>query len=119
MGVQSYQELIAWQKAIDLGVVIYEATRAFPREELFGLTSQLRRASVSIPSNIAEGQGRHSANEFVRFLHIAQGSLQEVETQLMIAKRLCYLNEEQHRVLLVRCAEIARLLNGLVRSIQS
>ena len=119
MGVQSYQELIAWQKAIDLVVVIYEATRAFPREELFGLTSQLRRACLSIPSNIAEGQGRHSANEFVRFLHIAQGSLQEVETQLTIAKRLCYLNEEQHRVLLARCAEIARLLNGLIRSIQS
>ena len=91
MSVQSYRELIVWQKAIDLVVAIYRITQSFPREEAFGLTSQLRRAAVSIPSNIAEGQGRRSAKEFQRFLDIARGSLQEVETQLLIANRLHYL----------------------------
>ncbi len=118
MSVQSYQELIVWQKAVDLVVQVYATTRTFPREETFGLTSQLRRASVSVPSNIAEGQGRHSAKEFVRFLEIARGSLQEVETQLIIANRLHYLDEGQQRTLLAQCAEVARLLNGLCRSIR-
>ncbi|WP_374687346.1 four helix bundle protein [Promineifilum sp.] len=80
MAVLSYRELIVWQKAMDLVLNVYEVTRAFPREEAFGLTSQLRCACISVPSNIAEGQGRHSVKEFVRFLEIAHGSLQEVET---------------------------------------
>jgi four helix bundle protein len=108
MAVQSYQELIVWQKAIDLVVTVYEVTRLFSREEVFGLTSQLRRACVSVPSNIAEGQGRHSANEFARFLHIAQGLLQEVETQLLIAHRLRYLDKEQYHRRVAHCTEVAR-----------
>lgn len=91
MAVRNYSELIAWQKAMDLVEAIYKATKHFPREELYGLTSQLRRAGVSIPSNIAEGQGRKSTSEFLHHLSFAYGSLREVETQLVIAGRLGYL----------------------------
>src|SRR5262245_52079237 len=96
MGVRHYSDLIAWQKAMDLVMQIYKITREFPPEERFGLTNQLRRAAVSVPSNIAEGQGRHATRDFLRCLSIAYGSLQEVETQLVIASRLDYLKEE-HR----------------------
>jgi four helix bundle protein len=81
MSVQSYQQLIAWQKAMDFAVEIYRATDAFPKQELYGIVSQMRRASVSIPSNIAEGQGRRSTGEFRQFLGHAYGSLLETETQ--------------------------------------
>ena len=93
--LRNYQELIVWQKAMDLVIAVYQQTREFPREELYGLTNQLRRASVSIPSNIAEGQGRNTTGDFRQFLSIAYGSLQEVETQLLIAGRLHNLNAEQ------------------------
>lgn len=115
--VRSYQELVAWQKAMDLVVAIYDATRAFPKEETYGLTNQLRRASVSVPSNIAEGQGRESTKEFRQFLSIAYGSLQEVETQLIIAQRLVYLSTTQSETLLQQCAEVGRIINGLSRSL--
>ncbi|MEI6775821.1 MAG: four helix bundle protein [Chloroflexales bacterium] len=115
--VRTYQELIAWQKAMDLVVAVYEQTRAFPKEETYGLTNQLRRAAVSIPSNIAEGQGRNSTKQFQHFLSIAYGSLQEVETQLLIARRLQYLTAEQTDPLLLQCAEVGRIINGLVRSL--
>ena len=89
----SYRDLIAWQKAMDLVTAIYRATAGFPRDEIYGLTSQLRRAAVSIPSNIAEGQGRQSTREFIHFLSIAYGSLNEAQTQILIAERLKYLND--------------------------
>jgi four helix bundle protein len=85
---ESYRDLIAWQKAMDLVTAIYRVTGSFPREELYGLTSQLRRAAVSVPSNIAEGQARFSRKEFHHFLSQARGSLVEIETQLMIAENL-------------------------------
>ncbi|HKC66104.1 MAG TPA: four helix bundle protein, partial [Pyrinomonadaceae bacterium] len=88
--VRNYSELIVWQKAMDLVEGIYAATKQFPKEEIYGLTSQIRRAAVSIPSNIAEGQGRKSINEFLHHLSIAYGSLREVETQILIAERLLY-----------------------------
>jgi four helix bundle protein len=91
---KSYRDLVAWQKAMDLVTAIYEATASFPKEELFGLTSQLRRAAVSIPSNIAEGQGRDGVAEFRHFLRQASGSLMELETQVMIAARLCYVSQD-------------------------
>jgi four helix bundle protein len=96
---------------------IYKATAGFPKDELFGLTSQLRRAAVSIPSNIAEGQGHLSENEFRHFLGQARGSLMEVETQLQIAENLGYLHQEQTIKLLEACAEIGRILNGLLASV--
>ncbi|MGB9233271.1 MAG: four helix bundle protein [Terriglobales bacterium] len=114
---RSYKDLIAWQKAMDLVTAVYRVTASFPKEEQFGLTSQLRRASVSIPSNIAEGQGRLSEKEFRYFLGQGRGSLMEVETQLQIAQNLGYLRTEQTKELLSSCAEVGRVLNGLLASI--
>jgi four helix bundle protein len=114
MNAKDYRGLIAWQKAMDFVEGVYGETRSFPREELYGLTSQLRRAAVSIPSNIAEGHGRGKPKEFTQFLTIAHGSLREVETQLMIAQRLKYSSSAKVRLLLDLAGEIGRLINGLI-----
>jgi four helix bundle protein len=113
---QSYKQLIAWRKAMDLVTEIYRVTRNFPRDEMYSLTSQLRRAAVSIPSNIAEGQARYSRREFYRFLTIARGSLAEIETQITIAKSLEYLTSASNNLLLFKVAELGRILNGLISS---
>ena len=115
----SYRDLLTWQKAMGLVTNIYRATRAFPPEGLYGLTNQLRRAAVSVPSNIAEGQARRSRREFHRFLTIARGSLAEIETQLQIAGALGYLGDECVGALLAETGEIGRMLNGLLTSLQS
>lgn len=109
---RSYKDLVAWQRAMDLVTATYKATAGFPRDELFGLTSQLRRAAVSIPSNIAEGQGRLSEKEPRYFRGQARGSLMELETQMQIAENLGYLQEEQIAPLLQSSAEVGRILNG-------
>src|ERR1700686_2110288 len=96
---RSYRDLVAWQKAMKFVTAIYEVTQRFPSEERYGLTNQLRRASVSVPSNIAEGQARFSKKEFHHFLSLARGSLVEIETQLLIAENLRYLPAEQSRPL--------------------
>ena len=114
---RSYKDLIAWQKSMELVTAVYRETTSFPKNELFGLTSQLRRAAVSIPSNIAEGQGRLSEKEFRHFLGQARGSLMEVETQLQIAENLGYLDKEPKRLLMAACAEVGRILNGLLASV--
>jgi four helix bundle protein len=114
---RSYKDLVAWQKSMDLVTATYRATAGFPKDEFFGLTSQLRRAAVSIPSNIAEGQGRLSEKEFRYFLGQARGSLMEVETQLQIAENLGELQKEQTSLLLQSCAEVGRILNGLLASV--
>jgi len=111
-----YKDLVVWQKAMKLVSEVYRATAAFPREELYGLTSQIRRAAVSVPSNIAEGQGRLTRGEFRQFLGQAKGSLLELETQLVIAVDLGYLKAPEP--LLKRLAEVARLLNGLLASLK-
>jgi four helix bundle protein len=118
MAVRNYSELIAWQKAMDLVEKIYSSTKRFPKEELYGLTSQVRRAAVSVPSNIAEGQGRKSTNEFLHHLSISYGSLREVETQILIAGRLHYLGQEEIKRLLELSAEVGRLINGLSHSLR-
>ena len=115
---ESYRNLIAWQKSMRLVMEIYKATRVFPRDELYELTNQLRRAAVSVPSNIAEGQARFSRKEFHHFLSLARGSLVEIETQLLIAENLCYLLAEQSRPLLAETAELGRVLNGLIASVK-
>lgn len=115
----SYKDLIAWRKAMDLVTQIYRVTRTFPREEMYGLTNQLRRAAVSVPSNIAEGQAHFSKKEFHHFLSHARGSLVEIETQLTIAENLEYLSPQQTRPLLNQAAELGRVLNGLIASIKS
>ena len=103
---------------MDMVVEVYRLTRRFPREEIYGLTNQLRRAAVSVPSNIAEGQGRGIGNAFTQFLRIANGSLQEVETQILIAQRLEYLSESESMAFMDICCEVGRLLNGLLRSLE-
>ena len=118
MATKIYRDLIAWQRAMDFVEQVYEATKVFPREELYGLTSQLRRAVVSIPSNIAEGQGRNSQKEFVHYLAIAYGSLREAETQLLISGRLHYLKQQELNKLMELAGEVGRLLNGLSKSLQ-
>src|SRR5436309_1195706 len=115
---ESYRDLIAWRKAMELVTEIYRATRTFPRDELYGLTNQLRRAAVSVPSNISEGQARYSQKEFRHFLSHARGSLVEIETQLIIGHNLGYLNEKESHGLLARAAELGRILNGLIASIR-
>jgi four helix bundle protein len=97
---------------------IYQATRVFPKDETYGLTSQLRRAAVSVPSNIAEGQARFSRKEFHHFLSLARGSLVEIETQVIIAQNLDYLTPNQSQPLLAEAAELGRILNGLIASIK-
>ena len=114
---QSYQDLIAWQKAMQLVTEVYRASESFPKEEIYGLTSQLRRAVLSIPCNIAEGQGRLSKGEFQQFLGYARGSLLEVETLIMVASNLNYLSENRAARLMVQAAEAGRILNGLLNSI--
>jgi four helix bundle protein len=116
---RNYADLIVWQKAMDFVECLYRVTADFPKEELYGLTSQVRRAAVSVPSNIAEGQGRQSEREFRRFLRMAHGSLREAETQLRIAERLKYISQACGLKLLESAAEIGRLLNGLIRSLES
>src|SRR6266496_482321 len=108
----SYRDPVAWQKAMLLVREIYLATRTFSREELYGLRSQLRRAAVSVPSNIAEGQARYSRREFYHFLNIARGSLAEVETQILLANDLGYLGADQTSVLVDKSSELGRILNG-------
>ncbi len=112
-----YQDLIAWQKAKEFATQIYRATEPFPRSEIYGLTSQLRRAAVSVPSNIAEGQGR-LRGEFCHFLGQARGSLLEVETQLAIAFDLHFLEESEYRKLEGLSFEVQKLLNGLISSMR-
>jgi len=103
---------------MDLVEQVYTATKAFPKEEVYGLTSQLRRAAVSIPSNIAEGQGRRTDKEFANFVAIANGSLYEAETQILIGQRLKYLDEDRIKKLLDCSSEVGRLIHGLARVLE-
>ena len=111
--MKGHRDLLVWQKSMALVTAIYRVTQSFPNSELYGLTNQIRRAAVSVPSNLAEGHGRTSRKDFHRFVGLARGSLTEVETQLEIARNLNYLGEEQTRELLDRASEVARMLNGL------
>ena len=117
--VRSYRDLIAWQKAMDLVELVYTATRDWPKDETYGLSNQIRRAAVSVPSNIAEGQGRTSTKEFVHHLSMAHGSLCEVETQAIIASRLKYAHPEVVEQLLSACAQTGKLINGLINSLSA
>jgi four helix bundle protein len=101
-----YRQLVVWQKSMDLVVEVYRCTQAFPRDELFGLTSQMRRASISVPSNISEGKGRYTRGELVQFIFNARGSLLELQTQITLAGRLGYLHEIQIADLERRSAEV-------------
>ena len=114
---QFYKDLIAWQKAMDFVTVVHTATKHFPKDELYGLTSQLRRSALSVPSNIAEGQGRLTPGVLRQFLGHARGSLLEAETQIELARKLSYLTSDEADHLLKSSAEVGRILNGLLASI--
>ena len=116
--VKTHRDLLAWQKGMALTKAVYEATKAFPKEELFGLTSQIRRAAVSVPANIAEGSGRGSTKEFLQFLVIARGSLAELETLLLLAKGLSMVSGEAFAKLEVLISEISALIGGLIASLR-
>jgi len=114
----SYRDLIAWQKAMALVTEIYRETEGFPSREIYGLTNQVRRAAVGVPSDIAEGKGRLSKKEFVQMLSRARGSVLEVQTQIEIGRNLGYLTEEKFTELLAKADEVGRLINGLIKSIR-
>jgi four helix bundle protein len=115
--VESFRELLVWQRAIELSVAAYKFSTGFPREEIYGLTSQIRRASVSVASNIAEGQGRNSAGEFRQFLGVARGSNLEVQTQLVIAGKLGYGAASGVVECEMLSIEVGRMLNGLMKTL--
>ena len=119
MNIRSYRDLECWQRAMDLVVECYRVTREFPKHEIYGLSSQLQRAAVSIPANIAEGQGRQHTPEFIQHLCIAYSSLGELETHLLIAQRLEYLTPAKANAMMKRCGEVGRLINGLLRSLRN
>lgn len=118
MKINSYRELEVWREAVTMAVDCYRLTDTFPRHELYGLASQLQRAAVSVPANIAEGHGRWSRKEFVRFLSIAHGSLAELETHLNIAAELDYLQPESLEAIWERTARVGRMLHGLRRALE-
>jgi len=113
----NYKDLILWRKAMDLAVLVHQSCTALPRSETYSLVSQLRRAATSIPSNIAEGYARGSKKEYVYFLHVARGSMAELETQLLLAQRVGYLPESEVVDLQGRIEEIARILHAVVASL--
>ena len=114
--IERYEDLIAWQKAYAIVLSVYEVTNSFPNDERYGLTQQIRRAAVSIPSNIAEGFGRFSRPDYLRFLDIARGSTYELETQMKIAHGLGYADDKH---LMDKIEELERVLNGLIRSLRN
>jgi len=114
----SFKDLKAWQKAMDLADLVYDVTDRFPRHELYGLTNQMRRAAVSIPSNVAEGKGRSTDRDFVFFLHHSRGSLHELETQLLLARRRNYVHEKDFSAVSEAIQELGRILNGLISALE-
>ena len=113
--MSDYKKLVIWQKAIDLSVEIYNLTKKLPEDEKFGLSSQMRRAVISIPSNIAEGHNRSSDKEFIHFLRIAQGSNAELETQLILCEKLLFLSTNETELAMSICVELDKMINSLIK----
>ena len=116
---RSYRDLQAWQLGMDLAEACYLLTRRFPKDELFGMTSQIRRAASSVPANIAEGYGRESKGEYVQFLRVAQGSLKELETHLTLSRRVGLMSESETKKVLEECDHLGRMLHRLIRSLHA
>lgn len=116
--VRSYRDLLVWQRAMDLVVSAYELAKRLPRDELYGLTSQIRRAATSVPANIAEGQGRRSTGQFLQFLSVANGSLLELETHLFVAERLGLLMSHDLEETFRLCRDVGKMLSGLMRRLE-
>lgn len=117
--VRSHKDLDVWKVSMDLAERCYVATKAFPANERFGLTAQIRRAAVSIPSNIAEGYGRESASSFIQFLRVAQGSQKELDTQLLLSVRVGLLDTDQSKRVVETCDRVGKMLRNLVRALQA
>ena len=117
--MKDFRQLKVWEKAHQVALAIYKATKEFPKEELYGLTSQIRRASMSIPTNISEGCGRNTDAEFARFLQIAMGSASETEYQLLLSHDLGFLNKEQYDKLNIEVTEVKRMLASLLRTLRA
>ncbi|KFI37552.1 S23 ribosomal protein [Peptococcaceae bacterium SCADC1_2_3] len=117
--MKTYRDLQIWQKSMTLVTEIYKISKGFPKDEAYGLTSQMRRCAISIPSNMAEGYGRKSTNEYIHFLRIATGSLYELQTQMEISMNLCYLNRDEFDKLYELSREIERMLSSLIRKLSS
>ncbi len=117
--VKSYRDLVVWQKGMALAASCYRLTRGFPREEMYGLTSQIRRAAASIPANIAEGQGREQTGSFIQFLRVSLGSLKELETHLLLAEEVEVVAKGGATAILAQCDELGRMLRSLIRSLES
>lgn len=117
MKTRHFRDLLVWQRSMKLARYVYETAQHFPKEEMFGLSSQIRRAAVSVPSNIAEGHGRTSPKSFAVFLGQARGSLNELETQLELAENLRYIDKRDLQRLLSESAEVGRMLNGLLKTL--
>lgn len=118
MIIRSYRDLEVWKKSIELVKKIYIVTKGFPKDEIYGLVSQMRRAAVSIPSNIAEGKMRGHTNEFVQFLYIALGSGTELDTQLIIAKEMKYISEEESNIILDEVNHTSRMIRNLIKALK-
>ena len=118
MEINSYRDLKVWQKAMDLAVECHRVTAGFPREETYGLVAHIRRAAGSVPANLAEGHGRENTGSFVQFCRIAQGSLKELETHLILSERLGYVDGERGAALLARADEIGRMVRSMIRRLQ-
>lgn len=116
--IKSYKDLIVWQKSVELVTHIYKLTYSFPTEEKYGLVSQLQRAAISIPTNIAEGWGRESAKNYLQFLRISRGSLMEIETLLIISQNLGFITEEYYKTAQQKTNEVGKILNGLIKSLK-
>lgn len=117
--MKTHKDLDVWIISVELVTEIYQLTSDFPKEEIFGLTNQIRRASISIPSNIAEGAARNYNKEFIQFLYIALGSQQELDTQLIIAKNLRFISENQYNDTIIKIQSVGKLLNGLIRYLKT
>ena len=117
--VKSYRDLRVWQEAMDLAAAVHGLTKVFPREERYGLTSQLRRSAIFVPSNIAEGYGRHSTGSYLQFLKTARGSLNEIETQLELSVRFEYADAEKIQPHLLHADRLSKMLSALIRSIEN
>ena len=116
--IQSYRDLKVWQEAINLAEECYRLTRLFPRSEMYGMISQIHRVAVSVPANIAEGYGREYRQEYIQFLRIAQGSLKELETHLILSVRVELIKEEMVEPVLKKCEVVGKMLRALIRSLQ-
>lgn len=118
-GVRSYRDLVVWQKGMELAAACYVKTRSFPRDELFGMTAQIRRAAASVPANIAEGYGRELTGSYIHSLRVAQGSLKELETHVLLAQTVELMEKTDAEEVLVMSEEVGKLLRSLIRALQN